>query len=572
MPRAIMSLIDHEHQYVLAEATRSVSLYDPKKTEQGDELWVGSVQLPLKWGICPDTLHTFISGDGSKDKSTDYITANQHCYIINDLASLECFKDKSYVAGPPFLRFYAEVPLKLHGYVVGGFCVVDYKPRAGLDAAALETLVEVASAITEHLGLVIAQDRLKRSREMIQTLAQFARGKQAQDLLNVITRRWTQDPAKAQTMSVHNRTDSERHATESKTESNTFIVPDVSIQVSDYGSAPSESGTDSLTVDSTMSEHGSVYTPTEHGFSTPTADNTFLAGELEMPKSVRSFLSTNASSRRNSGTDELARTAVKLLFNRACHRIRQASDLEGIIFVECSTQDTAMPSKEHTPKSNRSPDSEDDLARETSNTVDCKFRPIVPDTGSQGNSDTDGKGKQSRVCELLGYAFRSEVGGFGPAPLPRHSSLPQSTLRTLRDHYPQGEIFHFDENGSILEFEDGRAKRCGAETDDESRIEFERNKKQLRGYQLLDVCLGARSIIFFPLWDPQKDQWFAGSLAWTNDPARLLDEDDVAMLATFGSCVMAEKAKMDALNADYTTTKAEFISSVSRGLERAPSW
>jgi signal transduction histidine kinase len=71
-------------------------------------------------------------------------------------------------------------------------------------------------------------------------------------------------------------------------------------------------------------------------------------------------------------------------------------------------------------------------------------------------------------------------------------------------------------------------------------------------------------VIFFPLWDPQNNQWFAGSLAWTNDPGRILQSEDVTYLAGFGSCIMAEKSKVDALTADKA--KADFISSISHEL------
>jgi len=61
--RSFISLIDHEHQYILAEATRSVSLHNPEKCLPGDELFVGAVKLPAAWGLCPDTLHVFTAED-----------------------------------------------------------------------------------------------------------------------------------------------------------------------------------------------------------------------------------------------------------------------------------------------------------------------------------------------------------------------------------------------------------------------------------------------------------------------------------------------------------------------------
>jgi GAF domain-containing protein len=109
--------------------------------------------------------------------STQQVTANQHCYVINDLAEVDSFKDNPYVSGWPFARFYAEVPLKSGGFVIGSVCVGDNKPRSGMDVGALNKLTEVATAVAIHLDLVQAQNRLRRSQEMVRGLGQFVDGK-----------------------------------------------------------------------------------------------------------------------------------------------------------------------------------------------------------------------------------------------------------------------------------------------------------------------------------------------------------------------------------------------------------
>ena len=109
--------------------------------------------------------------------STQHVTANQHCYVINDLTEVDCFKERPYVSGWPFVRFYAEVPLKSAGVVIGSICVADTKPRYGIDVASLDMLAEVASAVAGHLDLVQAQSRLQRSQEMVRGLGRFVDGK-----------------------------------------------------------------------------------------------------------------------------------------------------------------------------------------------------------------------------------------------------------------------------------------------------------------------------------------------------------------------------------------------------------
>jgi hypothetical protein len=109
--RSYISLMDTQNQYIIAEATRSVSLYDRDKCDEGDEISLGARILDVNWGICPNTIRVFTATDDSKHISTPLITANSECYVMNDLSAMEQFKDKSYVLGWPYMRFYAEVPI-----------------------------------------------------------------------------------------------------------------------------------------------------------------------------------------------------------------------------------------------------------------------------------------------------------------------------------------------------------------------------------------------------------------------------------------------------------------------------
>jgi hypothetical protein len=109
--RSYISLMDTENQYIIAEATRSTSLYDRDKCDEGDEISLGARILDVHWGICPNTIRIFTAEDGSKNISTPLVTANQECYVMNDLSAMEEFKDKSYIVGWPYMRFYAEVPI-----------------------------------------------------------------------------------------------------------------------------------------------------------------------------------------------------------------------------------------------------------------------------------------------------------------------------------------------------------------------------------------------------------------------------------------------------------------------------
>jgi hypothetical protein len=61
--RSFISLIDHEHQHIVAEATRGVSLHNPEQCLPGGELFCGAQKLPVEFGLCPDIMHVFTAED-----------------------------------------------------------------------------------------------------------------------------------------------------------------------------------------------------------------------------------------------------------------------------------------------------------------------------------------------------------------------------------------------------------------------------------------------------------------------------------------------------------------------------
>jgi len=112
--RSFISLMDDKKQYIIAEATRSVSLNDPNeydRTDPGEKVYLGARILDQQWGVCPNTIQVFTALDNSLDISTDVVTANNTCYVMNDLSAIPVYANRPYVMGWPYMRFYAEVPI-----------------------------------------------------------------------------------------------------------------------------------------------------------------------------------------------------------------------------------------------------------------------------------------------------------------------------------------------------------------------------------------------------------------------------------------------------------------------------
>jgi hypothetical protein len=543
--------MDHENQYILAEATRSVSLNDQKVSDQGDVVYLGARVLDMVWGVCPNTIQVFTTEDGSLDIETPLVVANQQCYVMNDMSAIDAFKTRPYVVGWPYMKFYAEVPIHSPtGFVIGTYCVVDDKPRESLDKKGLDALNEISSAIMKHLELIQMQHNLQRAGEMVKGLGMFVEGKSTppQQLINdqgsgleslesEPGMRRTGTPQTLSTLSQ--RRASTQDATQPTSITNSSSPePRVSDDATDFSQAP----------------------------------KAFSVSDTKAPSRERK-MSTNDGA---ASHETLSSAWTKQLFSRACYLIREALDLDGILFVDAFFRDIAV-------------DLASSIALSTS-PESLRFRGI-PDTPAEDKTEwLDGGGSTTRVgintfsthesatkrpkpnrsssSELLGYSVQraSILGGLSSSS--RHLSLPQSTLRGLLRKYRHGHTFVFDEDGSIvLDVDETNEKSISETTDGTLEAQFDPEKEKVWIKQLLQICPGARSIIFFPLWDPQRGQWFAGSLAWTSDPTRIIQSADVTYLAAFGSCIMSEKSRLDALTADRA--KADFISSVSHEL-RSP--
>lgn len=175
--RSFVSIIDGENQHVIAEATASVSLRNASHHLPNDGLFLGVKTLDLVWGVCPHAIRLFTGQDPSCVVETGNITANKSRNIIRDFTLEAFYKDRSYVHGWPYFRFYAEVPLySPSGYVLGSYCVVDDEPRTEFGDDEVAALQEVADAIAQHLENVRVVQYHSRAENLVIGLTEFVKG------------------------------------------------------------------------------------------------------------------------------------------------------------------------------------------------------------------------------------------------------------------------------------------------------------------------------------------------------------------------------------------------------------
>ncbi|KAM0133583.1 hypothetical protein ACHAO1_006103 [Botrytis cinerea] len=519
--RSFISLMDSHNQYIIAEATRSVSLHERDLTKPGDEIFLGARILDMHWGICPNTIQMFTAKDDTGNVKNNLVTANQTQYVMNDLSAIEKYKNRPYIAEWPHMRYYAEVPIySPENIVIGTYCVVDNKPRMeGLDEEGLSTLNEIAKAIMSHLVLIEKQNHLERGEKMIKGLGLFVAGKSnlGEGLKN----------ASQNGMDPQNTSHSHP------------------IDTSDPSSITTEKR------DIRQTQVNSVGPSNHINKSSLLSSGTEKATIIEKERSSMSRTSSTESARQET----FAITRLKQVFSRASQLILEAMSLDGVVFVDACFRDSA--SKLASKNKIVSSATHDRCQGSTQKTNVIKVSTLLDEIKVGGR-----RAGKVLTSDLLGCKIRHDQNS-SLLDEPTNITLTQATVKGLMTCYSQGRMFVFHEDGSLnLDLEPEPFEIC-----ENGNIEPGRELVAAWVSELIKICPGARTIAFFPLRDQQRDQWFAGSFAWTKRELRIMTAEDLTYLTAFGNCIMAEKSRLDSELADRA--KSDFISVVSHEL-RSP--
>lgn len=496
--RAFISLIDRDTQYVLAEATPSTSSKGHQFDASTEDLWFGCTARPASETLCSWTLATWNlgpshakHGESTKDEVAGAV------FVVNDLSKDDRFAKLPFVEGPPFVRFYAGAPLisSDSNQALGSFCVIDVEPRDGLDHSAVAFLVDMANTCMTHLHLKRAHAEKARSEKMVRGIGAFVEGESS------IQEWWSRT-----------RPDMGRHVVGARMQAGYSSV------YRPKSSSQAQAGqSDISTPKNGLNEMADRSTPV---VSRPSVDSVQQQDSLD----------------------------PNTLLSRACNIIREATEVEGVVFLDARTTSLRDPKVKDGDREHHSASSDSELSA----TID-----------------------PGRTCQILGVSTderaEHDVDDFNPATSLRPCA--ESFLRKLLRQYPKGHIWHIDELSSGDESE-GRSlsSHGGHESPDEGSMtsSVARKKKgRVTSSSLLSRTFpGARCIAFFPLWDAYKERYFAGAFAYTLSPFRdLTIEDDLSYLAAFGNTIMSEILREDTLKSDRA--KTDFISSISHEL-RSP--
>ncbi|KAF1956967.1 hypothetical protein CC80DRAFT_491834 [Byssothecium circinans] len=507
--RCLISFFDRRDCYILAEATKTLSLRTGQPEFENDKMCWGTSIFAKEKSICYYTVKLPFVASDSMDGYADVPSL-----VVNDLSKDDRFKHYPFVAGAPFSRFYAGVPIRTpSGHSIGTYCVLDDKPRDGITEFELAFLKDMATTVMRHLQMSRATDDHKRGGVMVKSLGSFADGRSTLE-------EWLDWEAEVSPTTAAVQTDAENppvrrqhRRTISSTASGT-----ITSQMSSLGLG-AISRTDSNGSSIPSLKHTHAASPS----STSGSNAVTPATETACIENSKSEITKTASSTKN-GENDVISPELKTIFSRAAQMIVDATEAEGAIFFDAkvSTWGGLV---------------DDDVLSE---------QPPEPD----------------KPCIVLGAAHYK---GEDMALASHDYNMSENVLKHLLRSYAHGQIFNMEDNHTA----------CGLYPDspiDSPELEVSRRSESSRSVDdentLKEVFPHAKSLILYPLWDTHRDRWYASLVIWSSDPMRVFtSEQELSYLAAFSNSVMAEVARLDTRLAD--SAKADFISSISHEL-RSP--
>ncbi|KAH9204266.1 hypothetical protein DL95DRAFT_529330 [Leptodontidium sp. 2 PMI_412] len=615
--RALISLIDRTDQYILAEATQTLSLQSDSVHNAQDELWFGCTTLPRSQGLCEKALEMLPS---SKPRRLLPL-------IINDLTQDGKFKDRPFVTGRPSLRFYAAMPICTKaGFNIGSLCVLDDKPRDGLSDIEIRFLGDMVITIMAHLESGRVKEAHRRSEKMVKGLGLFVEGGSTlrEWWLEVGNdKAWRQQGSKdgAEAQSNENsrpqpdldpKSTSKEHISATKTTGpevagqfesldNHSPLPQPKPAVDTPAKAQVEPAVELRPLLATQRDCDEISTASDLGnqksisFPTPASSTSATPAREQDASPIRSTgddqRSANSNPNVRTSTADLQETMLsenlKEMFSRASNIIRECIEVDGTIFLDASigtfgghtgeSYDRLGRSELAGGRSQESIISSSEEEHWRAPTSDAVTSGVSP-SGSYGSqlpkkTLTDRVEEKEKTCGILGFSTEEKCSLEGEEASENYVPVTEAFLQRLLHKYPRGQVFNLDPvifSTNDTPHTDGDVAQAESRTSEKilRTGKPRESAKQTEAKALLQMLPGACSVVLFPLWDSHRERWFAGSFAWTTRSMRgLTRSEDLSYLAAFGNSIMVEVARLDTIAADRA--KSDFISSISHEL-RSP--
>ncbi|KGO56534.1 CheY-like superfamily [Penicillium expansum] len=530
--RSFVSIIDGESQHIISEATASISLRNKDLHRPDDGIFLGVNTLDLEWGVCPHAIRLFTGQDPSRILDTENITANQTRNIIRDFTKEDFYKDRPYVLGWPYFRFYAEVPLySPSGFVLGSYCVVDNKPRTEFGDEDVAALREIADSISNHLENARIVQYHRRSENLVKGLTNFVKS--------------------------HSKFDPTSSSTQGQIEASAK-----KLNSEDLG-AIATPGDVGGTLNSLSAEKDiGVYSHLDQKSSTSLSGKEASIFSRNIP-SVSNYTQPSSLSRTSDRAEPLYSSVegppeslvpdnvpiterIAAIFSRASLLLKESLDLDGVVFLDAHRNDPQFETSER-------PDDWDALTNfETGAPIASRSSPWgLPNE----NSRKDGE----KYCGSLGQAISCRPAKSN-TDSKCHVQVTEELLHSLITHFPDGHIFNIDSRSNLDNSVDSDSGNSEI-----SALNFAIARRM--SHHIFNQFPEANCVLFYPLWDWNKARWLAGTLVWVNGNHRPLGTEDLHYFKAFGDSMISEVSRIHWTASE--NSKFDFVTSISHEL-RSP--
>ncbi|GAB7356492.1 hypothetical protein MBLNU459_g7248t3 [Dothideomycetes sp. NU459] len=529
--RSFISFFDRQHQYFVAEATQSLSLQNDSVSVPGDELIYGATVIPKRDSICQHTVALPVQLDeNAKDVSI---------LVVPDLRKDERFADRKYTLDKGSV-FYAGVAIvSPNGHRIGAYCVIDDKPRKGLDAEEVAFMKDMATTVMVHMDMLRAKLESVKGERMVRGLGSFVEGKSSMD-------DWWMEPSDG--------------LARQSARTSAALSPGFGHQWADkqYSMHHKTVSQDSETPTASAQ-------PKSKGLSAKWDTKRRRASRASSDDNVKP-LRENPKAKQTSKQDTLS-LEVKATFGRATAIIRESLQVSGVCCFDARAGHTfgGLIDQEDTRRPRRRKDSGD--VAQNLDVVASEKEAMIEDEKDSGqkNAGLD-RLKNDFACEVLGFSTTNLSSISGDQSSEVTDGMTEAFLRYLLRRYPHGTILNFDESGNTSNL-DGDRSPVEKELDSNDTGKKQTSLRPGEDVYVREMFPDVRSLALVPLWDSGQ-RFFSGCIAWTTDPHRILtSHSELSYLAAFGDSIMAEVSRIDAKLADKS--KSDFISSISHEL-RSP--
>ncbi|KAF2869600.1 hypothetical protein BDV95DRAFT_82084 [Massariosphaeria phaeospora] len=502
----MVSLVDETKQYILAEATRTLSLFSHNADVAEDQIWLGNTILARADAVCH---HTFTSSYTARDENGNAYTAD--CLVVPDCREDPRFADKDYVTSEPGVRFYAGVPITTRlGHQIGVYAVSDDRPRKGMSISDLKFMQDVAATVMEHLELAKdSNDRVKGER-MVRGLTDFIERSCSLGSKHETSKKST-------TM--------EKQTENARLEALADEVPAIAATVpakQPQRKQDSERGVDTSRIftraariirQSTLADGVVFFDTSAAGISGHVYEN--------CSPLVSSDEDTNQTTTDFDAVDSTATIRRRKKLVKSFRPSTKASS--HIDDVESSQHPSGVP-----------------LA------TDTKACPLVAISLQSDDPAPLQSDLSFTEAAMARYILRYPYGKFF-------------------NFNEEGTGFNSSDDKS----EKSETECSDNHNTEAPSIKRPRKKKsKFTPDELLRIVPNIRSLIFLPLYDPTSENWVAGGFIWSTQPGRLLSpENELPYLRAFGNSITSEISRATAQKSDRA--KTTFIASISHEL-RSP--